>query len=98
MSESIVNALRPEIDRTISDFIDACVAGCDHRAQSEIESLARQLEDTKTKLKALEDKLSKHDAALKELSKETPLADPTDKYALTKAKMVKLMVDMGYLK
>ncbi len=87
MSESVKAALRPDIDQRTADYVDASVAiaqgECSHR-NDEITNRLNMIDDA---LRKVELKVDEAIAIAKD--------KPDDKYALTKAKIVRLMKEMG---
>ena len=83
-------ALRAQIDQRVADYIDAAIADAvdqiDLRHVDLDESIRMIVKDTLN----LDNRLANLEAS-------TSAATKDDKYSLTKAKLVRLMKDMGYL-
>lgn len=86
----LVVALRASLPPQIGDYLDAVLADLKtaHDAALQIERDERA--KLESRLAAAELRLTEAEALLKAASRD-------DRYALTKAKLVRLMKDMGYL-
>jgi hypothetical protein len=88
MSEAIKAALRPEVGGKMSDYIDACVAIEDRECIHRVESAKAETAVVERKIDALAGEVRELRALI--------TSQPDDKYSLTKAKLIKLMKDLGY--
>lgn len=92
MSAKIRDALRASIDQKVADFVDASCA---------VIQAAIMANDTLNQAvnRSALDRITQLEQRIKELESalaEKRNANDEDKYALTKAKLVRLMKDMGY--
>jgi DNA-binding transcriptional MerR regulator len=92
MSAKIRDALRASIDQQVADFVDAScaviqagVTANDALSQAVNRSALDRIAQLEQKIKELESAFA-----------EKQSVSEDDKYALTKAKLVRLMKDMGY--
>ena len=94
MSEEVRNALRPSLDSAIAEFVDASIAITKASTSADVSALQNDLSNMASRITKIEEDV----AALAAVSGREQIAFDDDKYALTKAKLVRLMVDMGYMK
>jgi len=90
MTNPLVQALRHSVDQTTADYIDAVQKdACAYQAAGDVLRMAMvdQLAST------INDQVLRIDA----LERALTAATRDDRYALTKAKLVRLMTDLGYL-
>jgi len=90
MSEDVREALRLSLDTTTVDFVDASIGLAQKVCSSDIAELRDHLSVIVTRLEKIE-------ADIATLSETRAVAYEDDKYALTKQKLVRLMIDMGYM-
>lgn len=87
MSQTIRDALRPSIDQKVADYVDASIA---------VQNADRIRDETAilNRLVRLQDELSTIKNQIAEIEASMASA-PDDKYALTKAKLVRLMKQLN---
>jgi hypothetical protein len=87
MSQTIRDALRPSIDQKTADFVDASIA---------VQNADRVRDETAilNRLVRLQDELSTVKNQIAEIN-ALIASQPDDKYALTKAKLIRLMKQQG---
>lgn len=88
MSRARKDALRAEIDQKTAEYVDAAIAD----AMATLNAYMLRVESKVTKLKN-EHEITR--ANLTNMQTQSTSASSDDKYALTKAKLVKLMKEMG---
>ena len=88
MSTTVREAIRPDVEAKTATFVDASFAVADR------ECILRT-EKANSTIIALEDKITSLKEEVREL-KALMAAEPDDKYSLTKAKLIRLMKDLGY--
>jgi|GEM_PF-7101235 hypothetical protein len=94
MSEEVRNALRPSVDVSVCDFVDASIAVKQGLTAADISAIKTDLRILVNRIQKIEEDVSK----LSLSNQDKAIAYTDDKYALTKQKLVRLMVDMGYMK
>ena len=91
MSKTQQSALAPLIDQRVRQYVDATI-------QSERQDAKAREDRLHTRLAQLQDDLNLAKAKIQTL--QTRLDDltpsPDDKYALTKAKLIRLMKELGF--
>ncbi len=90
MSKEVKEALRSDVPLKTLQYIDAADDEMMSEAEKKIELVKKEVATLKDDIAALVSNIDELRAAVEN--------KPDDKYALTKTKLVRLMVDMGYLK
>ena len=94
MSEEVRNALRPSLDSAIVEFVDASIAITKASTAADVSALQNDLSNMASRITKIEEDV----AALAAASSREQIAYDDDKSALTKQKLVRLMVDLGDMK
>lgn len=92
MSRARAQALRPLIDRNIADYIDAAIAAA---VQEETNQRRATDELLASYVNEHGDKLAAHDEQLKLNADALTKATYEEKFALTKAKLIRALKEMG---
>jgi len=98
MSKTQQDALAPLIDQRVRQYVDATIQSERREAKAREDRLTHRLEQVQTDLNLAKATLHTLQQRLDDISSTTPDAKPhsDDKYALTKAKLIRLMKDLGY--
>lgn len=88
MSTAQRDALRDKVEPTVGAFVEASSAVTEETLNSSINLILKRVEELEVQALELQAKVTK-------LTENLPAAD-SDKYALTKSKMIKMMKQMGY--
>ncbi len=91
MSKEVREALQPSVGGTTVDFVDASISIVQKELAADIAGLRDNLATAVARLEKLESDIAA-------LSVDRQVAYDDDKYALTKQKLVRLMIDMGYMR
>ena len=89
MSTAQRDALRERVDATIGAYVEAVSEAIEQPLTATVKSLEQRI--VQLEIKVLEQQTN-----LDNLISSASLPADTDKYSLTKAKMIKLMKQMGY--
>lgn len=90
MTNPLTKALRAQIDQRTADYVDAAISDA-------LAVLAEKLAETNGVLGNQASQVTQIDQRLTEAEGLLAAASRDDRYLLTKAKLVQLMKDMGYL-
>lgn len=93
MSKTQQDALAPLIDQRVRQYVDAVIQAERHEAKSREDRLHQRLHQLQADLNLSKATIQTLQNRLDEAASPFP---SDDKYALTKAKLVRLMKDLGY--
>lgn len=89
MSTAQRDALRDKVEPTVGAFVEASIAASEEAIYVAIDLINSRISSLEAQALDLQDKVNK-------LTEASEKPADTDKYALTKSKMIKMMKEMGY--